>query len=299
MNKLDDATLASAVRALPRWFSSCENDEIWRKICNSIWPSTTDPRLLHAITAFSSTHRSFYFDSTLSASYRLPTLTSLSATSELISAVDIYYKDQVIHSKVLQTGTVTERFFSHPFTLNALDPTERIRTPLKYDGDYSATVSLAVEHLRVSWIVIDPHSKRAVNIASHVAVASQILANGDIELCYATVAADASGKLVLFAVRATCGWMGREELHLKMVTMEITDVNRRILNGRESLWILQAAMEGRRRRIDSKKETDAYKKFKWKAEKVMVAILSMICLMLLILILVGWMTAALILLLRY
>ncbi|XP_073154090.1 F-box protein At2g27310-like [Henckelia pumila] len=177
------------------------------------WPSTADPRVLAAI----SSHRWFYSDSD-----RLPRLTCcLSDTKKLIFAVYIYYDDRVIFSKVLEMETVSDPFLSRPLKLSFLGSGETVPiTPLKYDTD--DCTSLAKQHLRVSWIV-DPSTKRAVNIASHKAVNYDLSQCSDrVDLSYATVAAAATGKLVEFSVLITCDRKGREII-VKHVKMEIMD----------------------------------------------------------------------------
>ncbi|XP_073130765.1 F-box protein At3g44326-like [Henckelia pumila] len=216
-----------------------DDDEVWQKICNSMWPSTTDdPRVLGAISSF----RSFYSDSFPGSafSHRLPRQTFLSAeTSSLISAVDIYYKDEVIYSKVLETETISETFFRNKFKVNLLGSGETtVPTPVKYNIDHGACQSLAEQNLRVSWIVIDPYNKRAINIASHKPVRSRyteayrihlttsmttFTVDSKLKLYHSTVATLATGKQVQFAVKVNCGWT-RRELHVKEVTVNILGI---------------------------------------------------------------------------
>ncbi|XP_075521999.1 F-box protein At2g27310 [Primulina tabacum] len=263
LNRLDGATLASTSCASSQFLALCRDDQLWRDICNSTWPSTTDPRVLRAISAFPSAHRSFYSDSFPSTTHHQhPKQPCLSETSELISAVDIYCDDQLIYSKVLETETVSNWFLSFPLSLELLDAKEMVPTPLKFEGENGACTSRAEEHLRVSWILIDPNNKRAVNVASHKAVYSRMhWSNGDIQLRYATVAAVATGELVQCAVVVTCGGKEGGELHVKEVKMQVEDMEGRTLSGRDSLEILQAAMEGPRRRIECKREKDIYELF--------------------------------------
>lgn len=261
LNRLDGATLVSTSCASSQFLAICGDDKLWRDICNSTWPSTTDPRVLRAISAFPSAHRSFYSDSFPSTHHQHPKEARLSETPELISAVDIYCDDQLIYSKVLETETVSNWFLSFPLSLELLDPKEMVPTPLKVDEDGACT-SFVEEHLRVSWILIDPNNKRAVNVASHKAVDSRPhWSNGDIKLRYATVAAVATGELVQCAVVVTCGGKDGGELHVKEVKMQVEDMEGRTLSGRDSLEILRAAMEGPRRRIDRKREKDMYELF--------------------------------------
>lgn len=264
LNRLDGATLASTSCASSQFLALCGDDQLWRDLCNATWPSTTDPRVLRAISAFPplTAHRSFYSDSFPSTQHQHLKEARLSETPELISAVDIYCDDQLIYSKVLETETISNWFLSFPFSLELLDPKEMVRTPLKFEGEDGVCTALAEENLRVSWILIDPNNKRAVNVASHKAVDSRLhWLNGDIQLRYSTVSAIANGELVQCAVVVTCGRKEGGELQVKEVKMQVEDLEGRTLSGRDSLKILQAAMEGPRRRIDCKREKEIYELF--------------------------------------
>ncbi|KZV46696.1 F-box protein-like [Dorcoceras hygrometricum] len=262
LRRLDGATLASTSCASSQLLSLCSDDQLWRSICNSTWPSTTDTRVLRAISAFPSGHRSFYSDSFPSAHHELPRETRSVQKSELISAVDIYFEDRLIYSKVLETETVSNWFLSFPLSLELLDPKEIVPTTLKIEEDSGDCASLAAQHLKLSWILIDPNNGRAVNVASRTAVESRRnWSDGDIQLRFATVVASATRELVQCAVLVNCGGKDGGELHLKEVKMQVEDMEGRTLSGRDSFGILQAAMEGRRRRIDCKREKDIYESF--------------------------------------
>ncbi|XP_073138775.1 F-box protein At3g44326-like [Henckelia pumila] len=260
LNRLDGATLAYATCASTQFHALCSDDQLWRNICNSTWPSTTRPRVVRAISAFPSAHRSFYLDAFPSMHHQIPKTTRLSGkSSELISAVDIYYKDHVIYSQVLATETAGDGFLDNPFILRLL-----VTTPLRIQGKGKISMSLAKEHLRVSWIAIDPNNKRALNVASQKAVSSiwQWDGRSTIRLRYSKVAAVSRGNLVQWAVLVTCS--RREEtgeVEVEEVKMQMDDRMGKPLSGWEGLRILQAAMKGRRRRRDWRMEKWHYKIF--------------------------------------
>ncbi|KAL0418341.1 UNVERIFIED_CONTAM: F-box protein [Sesamum radiatum] len=167
-------------------------------ICNSAWPSTTHPTVRRAIDAFPSGHRSFYSDSFPAVRCRGPSEKArqvrVPGTSEFISAVDIYCDEKLVYSKVLVTETLSGWFLSSPFRIDLLEPKETVPTPLKYDGEEGACMELAEDRIRVSWILIDPTKKRAVNVASLKAVeARRHWLTEDIQLRYATVMAGDGG----------------------------------------------------------------------------------------------------------
>ncbi|XP_073138801.1 F-box protein At2g27310-like [Henckelia pumila] len=258
LNRLDGATLASAGCASTQFHALCSDDQLWRNICNSTWPSTTHPRVVRAMSAFTSAHRSFYIDAFSSMHHQLVPKTTL--LSELISAVDIYYKDEVIYSKVLATETAGDWFLDNPLILRLLVTTPRLRI---HGGKGKTCMSLqAKEHLRVSWIVIDPNNKRALNVASQKAVHSSIEGDDTILVRYSKVAAVSRGKLVQWAVLVTCS--RREEtgeVEVEEVKMHMEDRLGKSLSGRDGLRILHAAMQGRRRRSDWRMEKYHYEIF--------------------------------------
>ncbi|KAL3850277.1 hypothetical protein ACJIZ3_012159 [Penstemon smallii] len=266
LNKLDGPTLASTGCAAAQLFSLCSDDHLWRDICNSTWPSTSNPRVSAAISAFPSGHRSFYSDSFPSLRHHQPKKKSqhprVSNTSEFISAVDIYYDENLIYSKVLVTETLSGWFLTSPFQVELLGLKEIIPTPLKYETDDGACMARAEERLRVSWILIDPINNRAVNVASLKPVeARRHWLTEEIQLRYATVVAPAGEEVVQCGVLVTCGGKEGGELHVREVSMQVEDIEGRIMTGMDSLVILNEAMEGHRRKTDSKFEKNNYEMF--------------------------------------
>ncbi|KAH6774785.1 hypothetical protein C2S52_002216 [Perilla frutescens var. hirtella] len=265
LNRLDGPTLAATTCASAQFLSLCTPDILWREICNSTWPSTTDPIVRAAISAFPSAHRSFYSDSFPSARCHAlgrPRPKAAPETHGLISAVDIFYDDKLIYSRVKTTETVSGWFLSSPFRVDVMEPKEIAAAPLKFDGEDGTCMELAKERLRVSWILIDPHKKRAVNIASLTAVeARRHWLTEDIQLRYATVVDGGDGELVQCAVVVTCGGKEGGELQMREISMQVEDMEGKILTGMDSLGILDAAMEGRREKSDVKMQREVYEMF--------------------------------------
>ncbi|KAL3828594.1 hypothetical protein ACJIZ3_017396 [Penstemon smallii] len=271
LNRLDGPTLASTCCATAQFSSLCSGNNLWRNICNSTWPSTADPRVSAAISAFPSGHRSFYSDSFPSLRHHHDVIPHrpenkanhprVSNTSEFISAVDIYYDDVLLHSKVIVTETLSCWFLTSPFQVDLLGHKETVATPLKFEFE-GACMSRVEERLRVSWILIDPVRKRAVNFASlkPVDVRRQWMEE-DIQLRYATVVAAGGGDLVQCGVVVTLGGKEGGELKIKEASMQIEDMEGRIVIGIDSLVILNDAMEGQRRKRDENFEKAVYEKF--------------------------------------
>ncbi|KAH6793637.1 hypothetical protein C2S52_004114 [Perilla frutescens var. hirtella] len=267
LNRLDGPTLASTSCASAELLSLCSGDHLWKDICNSTWPSTADHRVCGAISTFPSGHRSFYSDAfPASRHHQLAEAPARCAsdTLELISAVDIYYDGALVYSKVLVTEARSPWFLSAPFRLELLDKKETVALPLKLDGlgRESSCIARAEERLRVSWILIDPMKRRAVNVASRAAMdAGRHWLSDDIQLRYASVVADGGGETVSCEVEVTCGGEEGGRLRVKEVSMQVEGMEGKLLTGAESLRILGAAMDGGRRRSDAMMEREIYQRF--------------------------------------
>ncbi|XP_047976161.1 F-box protein At2g27310-like [Salvia hispanica] len=260
LNRLDGPALASTSCASTQLLSLCSDDLLWRQICNSTWPSTAHPTVRDAISSFPSAHRSFYSDS-------FPSLTLHSGgrgpppqTQGLISAVDVYCDDRLIYSQVKETETLSGWFQGSPFRIDLVGPKEAVgAAPLKFEG---ACMELAKERLRVSWILIDPRKKRALNIASAAAVeARRHWLTDDIQLRYATVVAGGDGELVQCAAVVTCGGKEGGELQVREMSMQVEDMDGKIITGSHSLRILDAAMDGRRVKSQVETQREAFEMF--------------------------------------
>ncbi|KAK6138210.1 hypothetical protein DH2020_028044 [Rehmannia glutinosa] len=144
----------------------------------------------------------------------------------------------------------------------SIDRKETVTTPLKFDGEDGACTSLAAERLRVSWILIDPTKKRAVNVASMKSVeARRHWLTDDIQLRYATVVDGGGVELVQCGVVVSCGGKEGGDLQVREVSMQMEDVEGKTLTGLDSLRILESAMEGQRCKSDSEIEKDIYEMF--------------------------------------
>lgn len=115
------------------------------------------------------------------------------------------------------------------------------------------------DNLTMSWIAIDPMRKRAVSLSSRRPVrVEKNWSTGEVQLRYSTIKrrqkSCGSEELVELGVVVTCGWKEGGEVQVREVSMQAEDMEGRSLNGRESLEILEAAMEGGRKKEGKKKE---------------------------------------------
>ncbi|XP_007027856.2 PREDICTED: probable F-box protein At1g60180 [Theobroma cacao] len=253
LTRLDGTTLASASCASTHLRTLTSQENLWTNICHSMWPSTTYPRVRHVISHFSNGSRSFFSDAfplaTEPACFGNPSENS-DLPSELISAVDIYYKKELIFSKVVETETVTAWFKCSPFRVDLLDPKEAVSTRIPHP-DTEDTCRDLEEDMELSWILIDPIGKRAMNISSQrpVAVHPHWLSR-ELQVKFAAVVAggesETATELVQCGVVVTCGVSAGGEMHVTEVSLQVEDMDGMFLNGRDSLVILKKGLEGER-----------------------------------------------------
>lgn len=260
---LDGPALASAASSSSELRRLCTQNHLWHKICTSIWPSLNDPLAAALISTFPSGHRSIFSDSYPSPSiHRNRPISSSSPPppAELISAVDLYYKDKPFFSKVHRTKTHKGWFHSSPLWVDLLDSDENVPTPLKlFPDDDVEWLNDLQENLSLSWIMIDPTRKRAANLSSRRPVSARWhWLSGELEVVYAV----AMEEEVQCIVKVTCCGKVGGDMHVREVSLTMGDMDGRHVIGKESMVILQNAMEGvKRKRVDGEEAKESYEKF--------------------------------------
>ncbi|GAU16121.1 hypothetical protein TSUD_339920 [Trifolium subterraneum] len=263
---LDGPSLASASSTCSQLNKLSSNEHLWNKICNSTWPSTNTTRVRHVISTFSNTSRSFFSDSfstvTACSSHHHRHRTNLETTPDILSAVDLFHRKRLILSKVVETETVSGWFRCSPFRIDILDPKDSVETNMEYPRNDEECMNLE-EELRMSWIVIDPRGKRAVNVSSvkPVSVHRHWL-TGDVNVRFATVLhggeRGSATEVTVCSLLVTLGG----EMQVKEVCFQVEDMDGINLNGRDSLGILQRALVGGRERLRNEKEgKESYEEF--------------------------------------
>ncbi|XVF76152.1 hypothetical protein PTKIN_Ptkin13bG0243200 [Pterospermum kingtungense] len=262
LTRLDGPTLASASCSSTHLRPLASQENLWTNICHSTWPSTKHPRVRHVISNFTNGSRSFFSDSFPLAME--PAASSGNSSkhpqlpTELISAVDIYYKKEFIFSKVVETETTTAKFKCSPFRIDLLNPKEEVTTRIPHtDTDQSCRD--IEEYMDLSWIVIDPIGKRAMNLSSQRPVTVQRhRLSGEVQVKFASVLAGgvsgASTELVQCDMVVTCGGSMRGEMKVREVSLHVEDMDGMHLNGRDSLVILKRRLEGKRGKVKNKEE---------------------------------------------
>ncbi|KFK32399.1 hypothetical protein AALP_AA6G236500 [Arabis alpina] len=254
LTRLDGPTLASTASTSSYLQTLCSEQKLWQEISTGTWPCINDQRVIQAISSFPYGYRSFFADS-----YPFTEETWMSEkqdppTNGLISAVDLYYRGELIYSKVQEMETENQWFLSAPFRVDMLDPKESILSRIRYPGgDYEEWVRDMEESMKLNWIVIDPVKKRAANISSRKAVsARRNWLTGDLEIRFSTVV---NKKAAEVAAVVSCGsaetWKELDEevggeVHVRDMRLQVEDIEGKCLKGRDSLVILHGLLEGNR-----------------------------------------------------
>ncbi|GMY15775.1 F-box protein At2g27310-like [Fagus crenata] len=258
LTRLDGPTLATIACASSHLHALSTEEELWRNICSATWPSIDHPRVRHVISSFPGGHRSFFSDSFPALDHRSPHpyRSSIPLSTELISAVDVRYKDELIFSKVQETEAETGWFLCSPFRVDLLGQKESIQTPIRHVAENEAWLKHLEENLKLNWIMIDPTRNRSANFSSRRPVSIQRhWLTGDVQLRYATIiAGQEQSELVQCAVLVTCEGKAGGEMHVREVSMQVEDLEGKHLNGKESLVIMQRAMESGKRKKEGKEE---------------------------------------------
>ncbi|KAK9194186.1 hypothetical protein WN944_004889 [Citrus x changshan-huyou] len=270
LTRLDPTALASASCASSRLYSLTSNETLWTNICNSTWPSTNHPRLRHVISSFPKGPRSFF-----SHAFTNPDMATSSSSMNLdcppglISAVDIHFQERHIFSKVVETETTD----SSPFRVDLLETKDPVPTGIPHPVNEEMYREI-LEGLKLSWILIDPIGRRAMNVSSYKPVTAaerRWLSTGEVHLRYAWVFSagqeGSSLEYVKCGVTATFSASHTGEMHVSKVSLHLEDMFGKHLNGKDSLAILHKGMMGKRgvvkgREEEGRRRYDAYKKMR-------------------------------------
>ncbi|XP_010246018.1 PREDICTED: probable F-box protein At1g60180 [Nelumbo nucifera] len=259
LTRLDGPSLASVCCASSQLHALSNDESLWRDMCHSTWPSTDTPRIRDIVSSFPAGARSFFSDSfslLVSPHDQAPpsNLNPPVSPPEIISAVDIHYRGNLLFSKAHETETLSGWFRCSPFRVDLLDPKEVVPTPITIsDG----TCQDLAENLKLSWIVIDATGRRAANLSSWRPVSVQRhWLSREIHARFATILAGDRGstEFVQCGIVVTCGGCEGGEMQMREVSLQVEDMDGTNLNGKDSLVIMQRAMQRGERKKGRKGE---------------------------------------------
>ncbi|KAF6169210.1 hypothetical protein GIB67_013640 [Kingdonia uniflora] len=254
LTRLDGPALASISCASIELHSLSSEGNLWSEICNTTWPFTKDSRVSEVISAYPNGPSSFFSNS---FSFLLPNSSTLTPKlqyfnyksplpSKLISAVDIYYRNNIITSKVQETETLSGWFRYSPFRIDVIGPKEAILTQIPPTEFTCCDLS---QDFCLSWILIDPLGQRAANISSWKSVSvHQHWLLGEIQLKFATILpVDQKPKDFVQCEITVAIEKSEGKVYIREMSFQVEDMDCMNLDGKESLEILDNAMESERR----------------------------------------------------
>ncbi|KAL5720868.1 hypothetical protein ACHQM5_013498 [Ranunculus cassubicifolius] len=258
LTRLDGSTLASLSCASSQLYSLSSDDALWTNICLSTWPSARHPRMRHLISDFPDGPRSFFATSFPLLSTPHPSyLQSKSPSSqsapplELISAVDLYYKNQPIFTKVHETEAHSRKFHHSSFQIDVIDPKHVIPTEIHLGNE---RYQCLMEDLSLSWIVVI--GKKSVNLSSFKPVSvRQYRFTNDIQVKFVTILRIDDKVDVKCEMSVIFGG----EMELYEVSMHVENMDGVIINGGKTLGILQKTAENGERKKWRNSEEARYK----------------------------------------
>ncbi|GAY52503.1 hypothetical protein CUMW_142310 [Citrus unshiu] len=263
---LDASALASASCVSSQLYSLASDETLWTNFCNSTWPSTDNPRIRRVISSFPKGPRAFFSDavtnpdtiSTTTANSSSSSPVNLDRTSRLISAVDIYYQKRHVFSKVVETESFGNR---SPFRVELLDPRDTVPARIPYPVDERMMLELG-DRFTLSWILIDPVRRRAMNLSSYkpVIVERRWLPGEQVHMRYGWVFNSGPGEegsateYVKFGISLTWEECQSGVMHVTGVSLDLEDMYGNQMSGKESLAIIQKGMVGNRGSVKGREE---------------------------------------------
>ncbi|XAR64737.1 hypothetical protein NMG60_11008540 [Bertholletia excelsa] len=245
LTRLDGPSLASAASASSHLRRLSSGHCLWTAVCHSTFPSTAaSSRLRRLVSAFPGGPRSFF-----SSAFCYPTTAAGASpppAEELISAVDIHYNNTLIFSKAQETETGSGWFRCSPFRVDLVHPRDVVPTALPPD----VSCEDLYENLILNWVLIDPTRPGAVNLSSYRPVnAKSHWLSGEVKVRFASVldgGETPAPEPVQCDILVTLGGSEGAEMQVREVSLQLKDIEGMHLTGKDSLLILQRAMEGKR-----------------------------------------------------
>jgi len=217
--RLDGATLMalSCVSSELRHLT-CNNEELWRNICTSMWPCLLHPTVSDIITTFPGGYRSFFSDAFPSIHYYNQSPRSYLPTNKLIHAIDIslHGEPKPLFTKIRVQPM--NRFTVYSNGKIFLGDYSSLETEIPVKKERWDWTEYLHENLRLSWVIIDPIQNCAAGLfrsSCKPLSVNQMLTK--IEVAYSTMMAGQK-----WQVKVTCRWKGGgDRLYVRSVVFGI------------------------------------------------------------------------------
>lgn len=151
---------------------------------------------------------------------------------------------------------MSDWFKCSPFRVDLLDPKDVVPTGARHpDGDVAC--EMLANDMSLSWVLVDLEGKRAANLSSHKSVSVQRhWLTGEVQVRYATIlpTGKRSSEFVQSTILVTCGASEGGEMQVKEVSLQMEGMDGTYMVGKDSLFILHRALEGKRGNYKGREE---------------------------------------------
>lgn len=251
MARLDGPDLATTACTCKDLQDVAGEERLWENLCHSTWPSTTSQEAQHLIS--SSPMKKFYPNSYPLISHKKSTHQNTQVShSDFVSLVDIYYKKKCVLSRVLdgipeavnvyddiERKSEHQRWFADcPFKLDVLDANSS-----NNNVNINTNDGKVGEDMRLSWILFDKKSGKAVNLSSWkpLLVQRNWPTDGDYVIRFGCVI-PVEEKMAECVILAKCRLIEQGCVIWNEISMIIEDMEGAHISGKKSLLVLNSAL---------------------------------------------------------
>lgn len=288
MSRLDGCTLASVASTCKDLRGAAGEEGLWKELCYDTWPSTSGIKTSSFKCLYTDAFPLILYEEgtsevpqqQMTSESTAPDLSLWLSPSGFTSLVDIYYKGHCIFSKVVDGMTAWNdsessegfnRFLCYPFSVDLLGTGRSETSDHVFDrnlgimeddtmnsllaaftgynkrGDICSTIA---QNIRLSWILWNTRTGRAVNISSwkpRSICRNNPFVHEDFSLCFGCIlpAADSSitHKLTEFEIMVKCKMLIEQGCIIwKEISLVMKDIDGSHLNGQQSIRALNRAL---------------------------------------------------------
>ncbi|GAU31971.1 hypothetical protein TSUD_359160 [Trifolium subterraneum] len=228
------------------------NDDLWRKICTSTWPSSLRPMLSHIISKFLGGYRSFFSDVFPSIHYRNnppppPPVTRFIYAFDVSLHGEQECKPLFTSLQIQRIETEEEYYLPRPINFYKRN-LNFIHVKIEECEEYLE------EKFKLNCVVIEPYRKRAGSLFHwSCKLVSVKQAFSRVEVVYETVMPglwEFYTMMVKCEVKVTCFWEDEKEdtLYVRSIKFAMEDMKGKPLLGKHAAIVLLNAIENGERK---------------------------------------------------
>ncbi|KAH9317525.1 hypothetical protein KI387_019294 [Taxus chinensis] len=301
LRRADGTTLATAASSSSTLKSIAFQEWLWEDLCSSLWPSTQTGEIKQLISSLGGFRKFYgYCFPLLNVCWKHPTIDFKEEYQEnfnvaeeevvhdavpvspddMVTLLDIHFNNKSIYSKVISADgmshfhrTSCSFFQTSPFHIDLLCNGDGINMPSiliddieKEKGVDSSKIFQVQNMMRLSWIIINTRTKRAVNLSSWRPLQARRTfrsRGNEFTIRFGSILpADHNAMpldLIACNIMVRCRSAGGETMNLQIneISIQMEDVVGNQMNVREGALAIERAMkwEGRSKEHDNIIET--------------------------------------------